>query len=129
MDPHRAERAETLKALGTERAWVAHGDGYAGLEKAAPFQSIIVAAAALFAIPGVAAAQDAKGLQELIDNAKAGGEVVIPKGTWAEPIKIDKPLKPTARIITPTRRKWPSMSMTKRNYHNPSGIPPDTTTR
>ena len=41
------ERARSnLLALRLKNLRLAHGDGYAGLEKAAPFQSIIVAAAA-----------------------------------------------------------------------------------
>jgi parallel beta-helix repeat protein len=40
----------------------------------------------------IAAAENAKGLQELIDKAPAGGEVTIPKGVWAEPLRIDKRL-------------------------------------
>lgn len=34
-----------------------------------------------------------KNLQELIDKAKPGSEVTIPKGTWTEPLTVSKPLK------------------------------------
>jgi parallel beta-helix repeat protein len=36
------------------------------------------------------AAADAPGLQEQIDKAPAGGELVVPKGVWNEPLKISK---------------------------------------
>ena len=53
-----------------------------------------VLAALLFTLlsHSLASGQDAQSLQALIDKAPAGGEVTIPKGTWTEPITVDKPL-------------------------------------
>jgi protein-L-isoaspartate(D-aspartate) O-methyltransferase len=61
------ERArQNLLALRLKNLRLAHGDGYAGLEAAAPFQSIIVAAAA----PRVPDA--------LLRQLAAGGRMVLP---------------------------------------------------
>jgi hypothetical protein len=48
---------------------------------------------ATVAAPAAAQAADVKSLQELIDKAKPGGEVTIPKGEWKQPLTITKPLK------------------------------------
>src|SRR5687768_4727883 len=40
-----------------------------------------------------AAAANTTKLQELIDKAKPGGEVIVPKGEFSDPLRIDKPLK------------------------------------
>ena len=61
------ERARTnLFGLKLTNLRLAHGDGYAGLEKAAPFQAIIVAAAAR-AVPDA-----------LLRQLAAGGRMVLP---------------------------------------------------
>jgi protein-L-isoaspartate(D-aspartate) O-methyltransferase len=61
------ERARgNLLALRLKNLRLAHGDGYAGLEKAAPFASIIVAAAAR-AVP-----------QALLAQLSPGGRMVLP---------------------------------------------------
>jgi len=61
------ERARgNLLALRLKNLRLAHGDGYAGLEKAAPFASIIVAAAAR-ALP-----------QALLAQLSPGGRMVLP---------------------------------------------------
>ena len=61
------ERARTnLLGLKLTNLRLAHGDGYAGLEKAAPFQAIIVAAAAR-AVPDA-----------LLRQLAAGGRMVLP---------------------------------------------------
>ena len=79
------ERARAnLLGLRLKNLRLAHGDGYAGLEKAAPFQSIIVAAAprevpAGAAAPararwqnGAAAAQVGNGAQRLVLVERSG---------------------------------------------------------
>ena len=61
------ERARrNLLALRLANLRLAHGDGYAGLEQAAPFQSIIVAAAA----PGIPEA--------LLRQLAPGGRMILP---------------------------------------------------
>lgn len=61
------ERARSnLFGLKLSNLRLAHGDGYAGLEKAAPFQAIIVAAAAR-AVP-----------EALLRQLAAGGRMVLP---------------------------------------------------
>jgi protein-L-isoaspartate(D-aspartate) O-methyltransferase len=61
------ERARTnLLALRLKNLRLAHGDGYAGLESAAPFQSIIVAAAA----PRMP--------ERLLQQLAPGGRMVLP---------------------------------------------------
>jgi len=61
------ERARTnLFGLKLTNLRLAHGDGYGGLEKAAPFQAIIVAAAAR-AVP-----------EALLRQLAAGGRMVLP---------------------------------------------------
>ena len=54
---------------------------------------LTIAIIATFAFTHPAVAADAKGPQQLIDQAKPGGEVTVPKGTWTDPVRIDKPLK------------------------------------
>jgi len=64
------ERARAnLLGLRLANLRLAHGDGYAGLEGAAPFQSIIVAAAAK-SMP-----------QELLRQLAPGGRMVLPLGS------------------------------------------------
>ena len=61
------ERARAnLRGLRLSNLRLAHGDGYAGLEKAAPFESIVVAAAA----PRVPEA--------LLQQLAPGGRMVLP---------------------------------------------------
>ena len=43
--PARARARQPARRCGSKNLRLAHGDGYAGLEKAAPFQAIVVAAA------------------------------------------------------------------------------------
>ncbi|HEX2565666.1 MAG TPA: protein-L-isoaspartate(D-aspartate) O-methyltransferase [Burkholderiales bacterium] len=62
---HERARAN-LFGLKLTNLRLAHGDGYAGLEKAAPFQAIIVAAAAR-AVP-----------EALLRQLAAGGRMVLP---------------------------------------------------
>jgi len=68
--PELAETAsERLKQLGYRNIKVRCGDGYAGWEEAAPFDAIIV----------TAAAEDIP--QPLIEQLKDGGIIVIPVGS------------------------------------------------
>src|SRR5258705_96903 len=69
----RARMVERLRALRLKHLRLAHGDGAAGLEKAAPFDAIIVAAAAR-ELP-----------QALLRQLARGGRMTLPlRGPGAE---------------------------------------------
>jgi protein-L-isoaspartate(D-aspartate) O-methyltransferase len=71
------ERARgNLLALRLRNLRLAHGDGYAGLEKAAPFQSIIVAAAAP-RMPEALLRQLAPGGRMVLPLASKGGQRLV----------------------------------------------------
>ena len=71
------ERARgNLLALRLKNLRLAHGDGYAGLEKAAPFQSIIVAAAAP-RMPEALLRQLAPGGRMVLPLASKGGQRLV----------------------------------------------------
>ena len=69
LDSLAKEAAGRLKELGYEKVQVKSGDGYMGWEEAAPFDGIIVSAAAGHIPPA------------LIKQLKEGGRLVIPVGS------------------------------------------------
>lgn len=71
-----ARARENLKALRLTRVRLKHGDGMMGLPEAAPFDSIIVAAAAA-AVP-----------QALKEQLAVGGRLVIPVGSASQSLVV-----------------------------------------
>lgn len=65
-----------LRPLRIQNLRLAHGDGYKGLPEAAPFDAIVVAAAAPV-LP-----------RELVDQLAVGGRMVIPVGTTSQVLMI-----------------------------------------
>jgi protein-L-isoaspartate(D-aspartate) O-methyltransferase len=65
-----------LRPLRLPNVRLAYGDGYAGLPDAAPFDAIVVAAAAP-ALP-----------QALVQQLKRGGKLIIPVGTSSQQLKL-----------------------------------------
>lgn len=72
-----AEKARAnLRGLRLRNLRLVHGDGYKGLPEAAPFDAIVVAAAA----PRVP--------QALLDQLDRGGRLVIPVGTATQELRV-----------------------------------------
>lgn len=55
-------------------------------------RTVLAVAAVVLVSQRLVSGEDAKGLQEMIDAAPAGGVVVVPKGVWTEPVRVPKPL-------------------------------------
>jgi protein-L-isoaspartate(D-aspartate) O-methyltransferase len=88
--------AERLKRLGYRRVTVRHGDGHLGWPEAAPFDAVIVTAAAGFIPPA------------LVTQLKAGGRMVIPVGsTYGVQnlilVEKDREDRVTTRALLPVR--------------------------
>jgi len=73
-----AEAARTLRRLGYDSVQVRHGDGYLGWKDAAPFDAIIVTAAA----PEVPPA--------LLDQLAPGGRLVMPVGREDQELQVHR---------------------------------------
>jgi protein-L-isoaspartate(D-aspartate) O-methyltransferase len=95
IKPLAQAAAERLQRLGYRNITVLHGDGYFGWESAAPYDAIIVTAAATHVPP------------PLIAQLKPGGRMAIPVGeTWAQNLLLiekDKDGKLTTRNLLPVR--------------------------
>lgn len=73
IEPLASDAARRLESLGYRNVTVLHGDGYYGFEDAAPFDAIIVTAAASHVPP------------PLVAQLKPGGRIAIPVGrAWAQ---------------------------------------------
>lgn len=87
IEPLASEARKRLAALGYDNVEVRHADGYAGLPEHAPYDGIIVTAAAPFVPP------------PLIEQLKPGARLVIPVGQpgWSQSLKVVEK-RPDGRI-------------------------------
>jgi protein-L-isoaspartate(D-aspartate) O-methyltransferase len=76
VEPLAERAARTLESLGYESVRVRHGDGYRGWPEAAPFDAIVVTAAA----PRVPPA--------LLEQLTVGGHLVIPLGDAYQELEV-----------------------------------------
>lgn len=76
IEPLANQARKRLASLGYKNITVRHGDGYRGWEEKAPFDVIIVAAAAGH-VP-----------QPLVDQLAKGGKLVIPVGQWYQELLV-----------------------------------------
>lgn len=77
LEPLHQSAKKKLMELGYDKVQAKVGDGSLGWKEYAPFDKIIVTAAALEDIP-----------QSLIDQLKEGGKIVIPVGTWNQDLIV-----------------------------------------
>ena len=96
IEPLAEEGGERLRRLGFDNVSTRLGDGYFGWEEHAPFDSIIVTAAATHVPP------------PLIEQLKKGGRMVIPVGArfmtqWLLLIEKDDDGRVVTRQIAPVR--------------------------
>ncbi len=76
IEPLAQQAAVTLQRLGYDGIEVRHGDGYRGWPEAAPFDAVIVTAAA----PEVP--------RPLLEQLAPGGRLVIPVGSWEQHLEV-----------------------------------------
>ena len=96
IKPLAQDAAKRLERLGYRNITVLHGDGYFGWESAAPYDAIIVTAAATHVPP------------PLVAQLKPGGRMAIPVGetAWTQNLLLiekDKDGKLTTRNLLPVR--------------------------
>ena len=76
VEPLAVRASETLASLGYGSVHVRVGDGHAGWPEHAPYDRVLVAAAAA-AVP-----------QPLVDQLRDGGIIAIPVGEWSQELRI-----------------------------------------
>jgi len=76
VEPLATRAARTLERLGYASVHVRHGDGYRGWPKAAPFDAILVTAAAPTVPPA------------LLEQLAVGGRLVIPVGDRSQQLEV-----------------------------------------
>lgn len=88
IEPLATQARRRLAELGYDNVEVRHADGYAGLPEHAPYDGIIVTAAAPFVPP------------PLIEQLKPGARLVIPVGQpgWSQSLKVVEK-RPDGRIL------------------------------
>jgi len=96
IKPLAQAAAKRLEGLGYRNITVLHGDGYFGMESAAPYDAIVVTAAATHVPP------------PLVAQLKPGGRMAIPVGetAWTQNLLLiekDKDSKLTTRNLIPVR--------------------------